>query len=333
MSFQNERLSQRFDQVLAEPAPPTTVDVGRLLTDGHRLLIRRRVRAAVAGAAVVALAGVLVPSLLPGSTVAQVGAAASPSAKNDPLTLSVSFGWLPSGVVANEYVHSAGGASGHSEALMANTDDGSIQVDLTTVPAPWGTPQNVKGKTVAGVVNGHSAYWSPEPVAGGSNAASFNGLVFQSRSGQWALLQSTGVSTADQLRIARGIAFGPEASPLPFQVTGLPVPTSAIGANLIAANGSLTTSLIDFAVGATHVSITAAPARGTSASSSSGQAGPGTKTASKTENGLVFTVVLTSASAQGKHPLPPVGDPASYLPDITSLGMDPADWTTSVVLP
>lgn len=332
MSFQNERLSQSFDLVLAEPAPPTTVNVGQLLADGHRLLIRRRARAALAGAAVLALAGVLVPSLLPGSTVVQVGAAASPTAKNDPLTLSVSFGWLPSGVVPNQYVHSAGGVSGHSEALMANADDGSIQLDLTTVPAPWGTPQNVKGKTVAGVINGHPAYWSPTAVAKGSNAASFSGLILQSRSGQWALLQSTGVSAADQLRIARGIAFGPEASPLPFQVTGLPVASTAIGANLIAANGSLTTSFIDFTVGGDHVSITAAPAHGGS-SSSSGEGGPGTKTASKTENGLDFTVVLTSASAQGKAPLPPVGDPASYLPDITSLGLNPADWTTSVVLP
>ncbi len=328
MSFENERLSQGFDQVLAEPAPPSTVNVGQLLADGHRLLIRRRARAALAGAAALALAGVLVPSLLPGSTTAQVGAAASPSATNDPLTLSVSFTWLPSGVVPSQYVHSAGGTSGHSEALMANTDDGSVQIDLTTVPAPWGTPQSVKGTTVAGVINGHPAYWKPKPKAvggGESLAASFNGLIFQSGSGQWALLQSIGVSAADQLRIARGTAFGPTATALPLQLTGVPVASTAMGAMLIDSNSGLTTADINFTVDGTKVSITAAPARGGSSASTSGETNDGSKTASETSNGLIIRVVLTGASS--------AGDPATYLHDITSLGTNRSDWTTSVVLP
>lgn len=332
MSFENERLSQGFDQVFAEPAPPTTVNVGQLLADGHRLLIRRRARAALAGTAALALAAVLVPGLLPGSTSAQVGAAASPSAKNDPLTLSVSFTWLPSGVVPSEYVHSAGGISGHSEALMANSDDGTIQLDLTTVPAPWGTPPSAKG-ALAGVVNGHQAYWKPKPkpvgggvVGGGESlAASFDELVFQSGSGQWALLQSIGVSAADQLRIARGIAFGPTATALPLQLTGVPVASTAMGASLVDSSNGLITADVNFTVGGTKVSITAAPAHSGSSSSTSGGSNDGSRTASETSNGLAIRVVLTGPAS--------AGDAAAYLHDITSLGTDRADWTTSVVLP
>ncbi len=331
MPIEEQHLADAFDTLLAEPMPPNTVDLGRILDDGHRLLRRRRALRALAGAAVVGVVCAAAPALLPGDGPGPSGTvipatSATTDAHTDPLTVHAVFGWLPASTGDISYQHKPvpGSPTSFLDSAQArkSTMDEILEVSLTTPGPgltsliPWGTQQ-------AGLINGHPAYWlseAPGQLAG--HVIPKDVVTFWSPSGQWVQLQTQDVSKQDALRIARTMVFAPSSVLLPLRLTGLPA-DAVTEAELRTDHGALDLAEVAFTIDGTDVTVYAEPSDKAAAIGT-----PAAESAVRTMNGLRIRVTLDRQDG-GR----PTGDPASYFNYITSLGRNPADWTAAVLAP
>jgi hypothetical protein len=352
MTFDAEHLAESLTTLLAEPAPPSTVDVARLLRDGRRTLRRRRAATALAGVAAAGLCGALVVAVLPaGPADRAVPATGTPAGAGiDPLTMNGTFGWLPTGfgMVAYEFNNESGNAAlneatAGNPAATAAGPMGPAELSLSTRLVPGDSLTSTTGKQRIGDINGHPAYWQPgeilqnngtlKPYLGGN-------LVFQSPSGQWAQMTGQGVSESDMVRVAQSAVLTPKAIPLPIRITGLTTSLAGASAQISTDHGSWTDASVNVLVDSQEITVDATrPAAQNPCDPGSLKPSklPYTKCATRVVNGLQITVTLSTLtygeSSGSQQPAPETGNPASYFRYVTSLGLDQAQWTTDVLVP
>lgn len=321
MPLDTDNLAERFARVFDTPEPTTGIDPHNLLETGQRIKrVRRRTRQ-ITGCAV-GLLGLLTAGTValtaqhptgrtPDTTTAAIG---------DPLTIQADFTWLPGPTRSIQY--SSGSLSG-SGYVNHDWNDGKVPV---TEQLTWNaTPDpSIRGLESVGTVNGQAAY------------STGSGLYFKSPAGQWAELTAAAlpgnnagpdyryVSAATELEIARKVHFGPRAIALPIRIKDAEAKPSRI---TFSTQGTDTWSLqLAYTEGSIDVTLDVKP--GNPDPTNRGEAlnyYVATHTfeyAAKASNGVGINIDM--ASPRGSAP----GDPAAYLSRITSLGLDPANWTT-----
>ena len=344
MSNETNRLSDAFDTLLAEPMPDSTVDLNHVLGEGRRRLRRRRTVRALAGAAVVGLVCTLVPLLGTDRATGTVTPASTPTTGSDPVTVAATFGWLPVQLSVVQYEHqgridNAPDTSSSAYARLSKNGDDirNAHVDLLTETAGTSLSGSTKGMQDIGLVNGHRAYWQRkmDPTSGKYHIMT-DLLYLQSPAGQWASLETTHLSQEETLRIARSVVFGARSLPLPFRLTGMLDPTDLDNAQITTDNGRLVEAAAVYELpGGDTVMVSAQPPDATVPLGA-----PSAKSATASMNGTYVRVTVdhiirtNSPKAITSTYAPPTGPPAAdYLAHITSFGMNPADWTTSVIVP
>jgi hypothetical protein len=322
MSLDTDNLAERFSRVFDAPEPPTGIDPHNLLEAGRRIKRQRRRTRQIVGSAVslvcLLAAGTFVltsphpAGLGPVTTTAEIG---------DPLTIQADFTWLPGPTRSIQY---SGGSLHGSGYVSHDWNDGKIPV---TEQLTWNvTPDpSMRGLKSVGTVNGRAAYYT-----------SSGALYFKSPARQWAELTDAAlpgnnagpdyryVSVATELEIARAIHFAPREIALPIRIDDADAKPSRI---YFSTQGTDAWSLqLGYTEGSIDITLDVKP--GKPETTNGGEAlnyyvaTHTFKYAAEASNGLGINIDM--ASTQGSAP----GDPKAYLSRITSLGLDPANWTT-----
>lgn len=232
------------------------VDVARARARGRRILRVRRASAAAGSAAVVSLVAVAATGLSSPNSAPSVPAAATTTG-SDPLVQTVSFGWLPTGLVANGYVADHQGQPYFQVVAQAAGTARSPAVFLTDygrgqAPILPHLPGGVLATRIpARPVNGHPAYWLTEPTAGPQAQINFE-LQWRYAPHSWADLQAAGLPTTSipaltrtVYKIADTVTLGLKIPVrMPLRVTGIPGGLTPDTASLI--TGSQLTALLGY---------------------------------------------------------------------------------------
>lgn len=355
-----------FAEAAYAEAPPSTVDIARAQADGRRRLRAARLAPVGGGVAVVAACALVVNAL--GGTTAQRATAQRPTpgrtttpaaapgkaahhpaftTGTDPLVAKGTFGWLPDGLTENWII----AGSGHS------SYDRSDQIDARRMSQSHSSADRIIGvvfsttepqvagggpKRPATVPGAKTAYFvtiagSPTSPTGRSDVV----LVWQSANGLWARMDTTPYDDEATLaRVAAGITVADRELPMPIHVEGIPKDLPIVGASSAGEPGSddWSMGMVSAMADGTDAgyNITVKPSRpGDKPQNLPGSAKPGSHAVvydakCKTEAGL-FICVNTSRTNGTPDPLASIGGPQGLLDRITSLGADPANWTTHVV--
>ena len=351
-SLEPDALVRALHAIAAEKAPPSRVDPDRARADGRRILRHRRTAAGLGGTfavAVVAVAALGAGHVFGGSRAATPGATATtattPTASGkgwDPLVAPAVFGWLPAD--AQNVNYSVAPGPGQGQAALAKGNQQSITdnpafIWLTALdpsaPAPKAGPANDGfGRILipAPDVNGRAAYWAVDPAKRDPDLGAAGILYFQSPSGRWANLNAyylgTDPVTTTLLHVASTARIGGAPVPLPVQISGLPPDATAPVADFerppTDGDGAWAVGLsFGTASGAVYVHVDVSPYTGPADAGTGSAAKP-----CKVSNGLQICVQKIGGAGDS---LPP-GGLDGFLHHITSLGTDPAHWTTDVVI-
>ncbi|AUY51520.1 hypothetical protein [Streptomyces sp. CB01881] len=361
------RLTAELAALADAPAPAARMDTAWALRAGRSRLRRRRL-GVLGAAAAVALGATLLSATLPGGHPGQVAAApaASPTAApsalpplgpdtgRSPLPTGASFGWLPEGF--NEAAYNLG-FSGQPDASQVkvfgpqqtgpNALASNRQLIFLTLFAPGEVP--TVGTTPTGQqlyrvdaapVNGRPAYWvgtGPDNPAGPGNDRT---LRWQTADGRWAQLHGSYMSDADDVlnklhRVAEGVKVAPQAVPLPFRIHDVPAGFTPSGASFYygpeASVGYPWSASVNYNSGGDQIAVSVQPdvTPVTGWWDSPLQAGA---TQQQQPTCVVASgLKLCATSFQGEAPFASVGGFAGWLGHFTSLGTDPAAWTTEVL--
>lgn len=351
MSLDADALPGALDAIAAQDAPPSRVDADRARSEGRRILRRRRRAAGLGGAgAAVAVAGAVaavfsfnsgpVSGGVSGADATGTGRAATNQDRAgdwDPLVAPGAFGWLPANATNINYAMAPG--PGQGSAVLAKgiqlidgaTGDYPAMIWLSTLdpsqPAPKAGPlHDTFNRTLipAPDVNGRAAFWAVDPNKRDPDLGQAGILYFQSPTGSWAELNayylgSDPVATT-LLHIAQTATIGSSPVALPIRISGLPKNTTAQVAEVDRARSAsvawTVTLGFSFGAGAGVFDINVSPDTGTSPAAHC-----------DVSNGLRICV---SADTSVDLSLLP-GGLDGLLHHITSLGPDPAHWTTDVV--
>lgn len=341
MPFDADTLSHALGTIAEQDVPPSRVDADRARADGRRTLRRRRTAAGLGGTGAVALVAVL--ALNAGHVfggASSTGAAAthqvSRTADWDPLIAPGSFGWLPANAQNINYSVAPGPGQG-SQVLGKGSEvsDGTVGHDpamiwFSVLPAGQ-SPAAQSGYILIGApkVNNRPAFWEVDPVKRNPDRGQAGVLYFQSPNGRWAEINAyyLGSDPVAQtlLHVAQTAHIGDNAVPLPVRISGLPADVIAPVAELsrpATIKGAAWEADLSFSMGAADdlVSVQVLPATATPGNSDIVQH-------CKTSNGLLICV----STMKNRAPWYVAGGFDGLLRDITSLGMDPAHWTTEVV--
>ncbi len=348
MQFDADSLSSALGTIAEQDAPPSGVDADRARVDGRRTLRRRRTAAGLGGTGAVALVAALALSAghvfggAPGT-----GAAATRqvvrTADWDPLVAPGTFGWLPANAPNVNYSVAPGPGQG-SQVLGkgSQVSDGTVGHDPAMIwlstrdpgePAPKAGPVNDGSGDVwipAPEVNNRPAFWAVDPKKPNPDQGKAGAIFFQSPTGRWAEVNGYYLGTdpvADTLlHVARTAHIGDTAVPLPVRISGLPADVLAPVAELArptTIKGAAWEMDLSFSMGAANdlVQVQVLPVTATPGHTEIIQH-------CKTSNGLLICV----STMNGRAPWYVAGGFDGLLRDITSLGMDPAHWTTDVVI-
>lgn len=342
MQFDADSLSSALGAIAEQDAPPSGVDADRARVDGRRTLRRRRTAAGLGGTGAVALVAALALSAghvfggAPGT-----GAAATRqvvrTADWDPLVAPGTFGWLPANAPNVNYLIAPGPGQG-SQALGKGSEvsDGTVGHDpamiwLSVLDAGQSpAPQSGDTLIAAPKVNNRPAFWEVDPAQRNPDRGKAGVLYFQSPSGRWAEINAYYLGTdpvaQTLLHAAKSAHIGDTAVPLPVRISGLPADVIAPVAQLTrptTIKGAAWEVDLSFSMGAENdsVQVQVLPATATPGANSE------IDQHCKTSNGLLICV----STMNGRAPWYVAGGFDGLLRDITSLGMDPAHWTTDVV--
>lgn len=351
MSLEPDTLARALHSIAAQDAPPSRVDPDRARADGRRTLRHRRAAAGLGGTCAVAFIGV---AALSAGHVFGGGRTAAPGTQTpavhhagwDPLVAPATFGWLPADAQNMNYSVAPGPGQGPAALAKGNQPLGTSIMDspafiwLTALdpsaPAPKPGPANDPfGRILvpAPDVNGRAAYWAVDPVKRDPDLGAAGILYFQSPAGRWAMLNAyylgTDPVTATLLHVASTAHIGDAPVPLPVQIRGLPPDATAPVADIdrppAVGNGAWSLGLsFGTASGVTYVHMDVYPYAGPSPAGAGSAAKP-----CEVSNGL--EICVQKDGNPGPALLP--GGLEGFLHRITSLGTDPARWTTDVVIP
>jgi hypothetical protein len=239
-----DQIRELYRQVSDAEQPPAEVSIAEALRRGRLLRRWRRFSAAaapvVAAAAVAGIALAAPPPAHQNRAVPARPLIANPAplpGQFDPLTVNMSFGWLPPGEAALT------GGTGMVNGSLTVYQERNLNMNSYTsrdANIRWRLSDYSRSicsfdgrhhrllcngqsdlSGAAPDINGHRAFW--EADYGPQHSA----LVWEFAPGYWAELVSVGFQQSDQtlLRIARSVAFGGDASqPVKFavQLTGVP---------------------------------------------------------------------------------------------------------------
>jgi hypothetical protein len=348
-----------FAETAFADAPPSTVDIAKARSDGRRRLLATRLAPVGGGLAVVA-ACALVVNALGGTTAPRPAASPAPTPApgktktphpvfttgTDPLVAKGTFGWLPDGLTETWVTagsgHSSTDRSDQIEARHTNRNDPSgnrilsVTFSATEPPAAGGT------KRSATVPGAKAAYFLTFPGTQTSPGGPLEtALVWESADGTWARMDTMPYEDEATLtRVAAGITVGDRELPMPIHVEGVPKNLPIVGAASMGGPDSTGWSMgmVSAIQGGTNAgySISVKPSQpGDKPQNLPGGNAAGSQALvyddkCKTEAGL-FICVQTSHTNGSADPLASVGGPQGLLNRITSLGPDPASWTTHVV--
>ena len=362
-----QRLAAEFDRLADDPqAPVSTVDFDRALADGRRTVRTRRKRFGLSGVGAFALAALIAVPMLTSGAAPQPSAAA---AGTDPLSAYADFGWLPTRLTGVMYSQQP---LLHSSTIIAY-DPQAVAADVPSASAElffWADADSVQAPSFTGVsqiatLNGYPVlmYTDQLPDGGASVAPSIGseiypcGLVFpipkeekpgprgfvsvfwHTASGaaaqvNYQYMNQTGPDAAVMLHIAETVTFhrAPPPVPLPLRISGLTgVPVSFAGNGFFA--GRPLYVGLEFLRRNTLLQILV------DTSGAGSEMFPDCKTvspgheATRVINGLSVTVRVSRVSPGTPADPGTFGTAAQILDRITSLGPDPADWTTNVIVP
>lgn len=253
MTYRSADLTAELRSLVETDPPPCALDLEQALVHGRSARRRRRAAGLGGGLAGTCLVVTLILAFLmhsapsPGATVpAATGSAAPASPAKDPLTVVMTFGWLPAGLHLT-------GSTGDS----ITASDGTTQFDVQVMTLRSGQkpPGGCSGGVATGAsasapatstgragvrmvpnpcdpqapdVNGHPAYWATV-LDGSSDADGFFELDWQYAPNQWAVLDADmGKDTSSDIvptvvKVAEGLRFhAAQALPLPFHLPSLP---------------------------------------------------------------------------------------------------------------
>ncbi|MFB7618438.1 hypothetical protein [Kitasatospora sp. NPDC056181] len=360
------RLAAELAALADAPAPAARMDTAWALRAGRSRLRRRRL--GVLGAvAAVALGATLLSATLPGGHPGRGAAApaASPtSAPNSlpplgpdtgrsPLPVGASFGWLPEGFDGATYTV---GFSGQPTAFQAKafgpqqTGPDALafnrQLIFLTLFAPGEVPTVGKAATGqqlyrvdAAPVHGKPAYWvgtGPDNPAG---LGLDRDLRWQTADGRWAELHGSYMSDADDVlnklhRVAEGVNVAPQAVPLPFKIHDVPAGFTPSGASFSygpeASSGYPWSASVNYNSGSDQIAVSVQP----DVPPAAGWDNPPLPGATRQQQPTCVVasgLKLCATSFRGEAPFASVGGFAGWLGRFTSLGTDPAAWTTDVL--
>lgn len=358
MPLDVEALAGALGAIAEQDAPPSRVDADRARADGRRTLRLRRTAAGLGGTGAVALIAVLAVTVAHVSGGAQVAGGPPVSqvthtADWDPLVAPGAFGWLPADVPNVNYLIAPGPGQGSqvvgkgSEVTNSTLNVYPTMIWLSVLdptqsalkagPAPDGSNRVL---IAAPEVNNRPAFWEVDPANRNPDLGKAAMLYFQSPSGRWAEINAYYLNSNPVvdtvLHVARTAHVGDVAVPLPVRISGLP---STVTAPVVELDRSTAASATTWSVGLSFamptgngmVHMTVQPATGTPAADPTATAHPGLDQSGdhcKTDNGLLICVSAINDPSPQLLP----GGFDGLLRDITSLGADPAHWTTDVVV-
>lgn len=352
-------------RTMAESGQPPAMDVDRVLREGRHSRTRRRMAALGGGTAAVAATalavGVLAPAgsaghgsgdqadpgrsptttkPTPAAAVTTLPAAVNP---HDPIQTHWGFGYLPEGMTLTGGTGSA--TSSYSTAFAYAGSGFRMQVQAMDKP-PIIDPGNKNGvpteKVPASVPGAVQAYWlgygHGQIVTRGQGffADGLATLVWQPPGGQWLSMTAVHVDrNADwkqqTLKAAAHVVRQDRSVPMPIKLAGVPQGFNLYGATVTRDNADtfLEYNLLAGYDKGRNPEIVAILAFKTGGQWKPGDGAPPQNTSTcKDSNGLT---VCISTPDPAPAPLTAMGGAKALLQRITSLGNDPANWTTDVV--
>jgi hypothetical protein len=204
---------------------------------------------------------------------------------------------------------------------------------LSVLDPAQSEPGAASGKVLipAPKVNNRPAFWEVDPVKRNPDTGNAGVLYFQSPTGRWAEINAYYLGTdpvaATLLHVARAAHIGDTAVPLPVRISGLPSDVSAPVAQLsrpTSIKGAAWSLQLSFSMGGDSDAAQVQVLPGTATLGSNTEVDQHCKTS----NGLLICV----STMNNRPPWFVPGGFDGLLRDITSLGMDPAHWTTDVVV-
>ena len=329
-------------RTMADSDQPPVMDVERVLHEGRHTLVRRRVATLGGGTAVLAVTALAVGALAGMGSGVQGGTEAASATftvnPHDPVVTHWQFTYIPPGMVA----YGAFSPADEQESTVLQSVDSRFQLELIPMEAPILIDGNPRGagptdKVPVKVPGTTKAYW--EGYGNGRITAS-NGeggemaeLQIQLKSGQWHEINANNIEArpdwkAQILKAAASLVHQDRSVPMPLQVAGaLPQSFTFIGGEAMRKNGTTSAELM-YRLGPDqpHEDIV-----GISASMTGGQKDsvqPGDTATCKDSKGLSICVIAPSPEPAE---LKAVGGAQGLLDRVTSLGDDPANWTTDVI--
>ena len=346
-------------------APHSTIDIGRARADGRRRILASRLAPIGGGVAVVA-ACALVVNGLGGASPAKPQAGTSAAAGHDftgtdPLTAVAAFGYLPDGFQTAG--HSVGPVYGNS--VTARTKP--LPWGHGTEPAILSLGQSggelwlqkYETKIAVTVAGSQKAYLITNPADLPTEPSELT-LEWQTASGSWLSLAAQNQTMPDAamkaqlLKVADSVTAADAAVALPLHVEGMPkdavlaqvtlespieVGQGGVSVGLSYYSGTATPDSASFTITAISAGFSDGqvdPLTGLVSNSAPAASVPGAKPAPSTDNackdaGGLHICVQESPGKTGVNPLASVGGVQGLLNHITSLGTNPANWTTHVV--
>ncbi|MEY9894606.1 hypothetical protein ABIA31_008292 [Catenulispora sp. MAP5-51] len=335
---------------MADSDQPPVMDVENVLHEGQRSLFRRRIATLGAGTAVLAASALAVGTLAGMGSGVQSGdgdgtdSAASSTYvvdPHDPVVTHFQFGYVPSGMVAYGGVD----PTDVQMSTMLESESGRFQLDLVPMEAPILIDGDPRGdgpveKVSVKVPGATTAYWlgygKGRVVQSNGEGGEMATLALRLKSGQWMQIDANNIEDrADWkeqvLRSAAGLVRKDRSVPMPIQLAGA-LPQSFVfrGGSVLRKDG-VTTGDLMYRLGSADKpveDIVAINVFTTGSGKNSTVPGANSKGVCKDSKGLTVCVFSPKTDPAA---LTAIGGPQALLNRVTSLGTDPAAWTTDVI--
>lgn len=330
---------------MADSEQPPVMDVERVLHEGRRSLVRRRMAVLGGGTAVLAVSALVAGTLAgAGSEVQGANSAAASTSyvvdPHDPVTTHWQFAYIPSGMVAYGSVDT----TDEQVSTVLESESGRFALDLIPMQAPI-TVGRAKGesaptqKVPVKVPGTTTAYWlgyGNDRITIGNGAGGETAeLALHLKSGQWLEILVNNLDErkdwkAQTLKAAAGLVHEDRSVPMPFQLAGaLPQNFVFRGGGAVRGSGH-TAAGITYHLGSGDQAVEGLVtiAASTASVAKSSDSDPTFNSLCKGSKGLALCVTYPKKVPAA---LTAIGGPQALLDQVTSLGDDPANWTTDVI--
>ena len=333
-------------RTMADSDQPPVMDVERVLHEGRTSLMRRRMAALGGGTAVLAASALAVGALtgmgsgVDGGTDSAASHIAYVVDPHDPVTTHWQFAYVPPGMA----VYGGEDPTDQQVSTMLESQNSLFQLELIPMEAPILIDGNPRGagateKVSVKVPGTIKAYWQGY---GKGRITTSNGeggqmatLDLQLKGGQWQEIGANNIEArADwkeqTLKAAASLVHEDRSVPMPFQVAGaLPQSFTFRGGEARLKNGVADGDIM-YRLGSENQNIEDIVSIGASTVSGAGNSSnqnPYLDSVCKDSKGLTLCV---SYPKKVPAELTALGGPQALLDRVTSLGTDPANWTTDV---